>query len=213
MMAASVPRPLIISDCDGVLVEFARPFTDYLLVEHRLTLTLETFALAGNIRDAAGNVLPVADFPPLLQGFFTTHMPQQRAVPGAVESLARLADYCDVVVLTNIADIHADTRTSVLRQLGMPFRVMSNQGAKGPAIRALLEEFQPSAAVFIDDLPPNHSSAAKLAPEVHRLHMVAEHDLRHLIPPAPDAHARIDDWADALPHIESHITAKIGAAA
>ncbi|GGI90628.1 hypothetical protein GCM10007973_28710 [Polymorphobacter multimanifer] len=208
-----MPRPLIITDCDGVLVEFVRPFTDYLLAEHDLTLSLETFALAGNIRDAAGNVLPVADFPPLLQGFFTTHMPRQRAVAGAADSLAQLAGYCDVVVLTNIADIHADTRTGVLRQLGMPYRVISNQGGKGPAIRALLDEFQPSASVFIDDLPPNHSSAAKLAPDVHRLHMVAEHDLRHLIPAAPDAHARIDDWADALPHIEAQITANVGAAA
>jgi ribonucleotide monophosphatase NagD (HAD superfamily) len=206
-------RPLIISDCDGVLVEFARPFTDYLLSEHRLTLRLDSFALAGNIRDAEGTILPMADFPPLLQGFFTTHMPHQPAVPGAVEALAQLARWCDVVVLTNIEDVHAATRTDVLQRLGMPYRVISNQGGKGRAIRALLDEFQPNAAVFIDDLPPNHSSAAKLAPEVHRLHMVAEHGLRHLIPAAPDAHARIDDWADALPHIETHLMTIAGAAA
>jgi hypothetical protein len=33
--------------------------------------------------------------------------------------------------------------------------------------------------------------------------MVAEAPLRHLIPAAPDADARIDCWAEALTHIET----------
>ncbi len=198
-------RPLIISDCDGVLLEFARPFTAYLAEVHSLTLKLETFALAGNIRDMAGNTIPAEDFPALLDGFFTTHMPHQTPVSGAVASLATLAVHCDVVVLTNINDNHASTRTLELARLGMPYRVIGNRGPKGGPIQALLDEFQPSRAVFIDDLPPHHSSAAQLTPAVHRLHMVAEHDLRHLIPHARDAHARIDDWADALPHIQTYL--------
>lgn len=196
-------RPLIISDCDGVLLEFARPFTAYLNDVHGLTLKLESFSLAGNIRDAAGNAVAPSGFPSLLDGFFSTHMPQQLPVPGAVSSLAALAMHCDVVILTNIADHHAAVRTHELARLGMPYRVIGNHGPKGEPIRALLDEYQPSHAVFIDDLPPHHTSAAQLTPHVHRLHMVAEHDLRHLIPEAKDAHARIDDWADALPHIQS----------
>lgn len=196
-------RPLIISDCDGVLLEFARPFTAYLEAVHSLTLKLETFALAGNIRDRTGAPVAKDAFPALLDGFFTTHMPHQPPIPGAVAALASLAKHCDVVILTNIADHHALVRTTTLAGLGMPYRVIGNHGPKGGPIQTLLDEFQPSKAVFIDDLPPHHSSAAQLTPHVHRLHMVAEHDLRHLIPTAQDAHARIDDWADALPHIQS----------
>ncbi|OYU14266.1 MAG: hypothetical protein CFE37_11820 [Alphaproteobacteria bacterium PA4] len=196
-------RPLIISDCDGVLLEFIAPFIAYLDSQHGLTLTLDSFALTGNVRRADGTAIDAMEFPPLLDGFFTTHMTTQQPVPGAVAALATLARDCDIVVLTNIADHHAVTRTSELARLGMPFRVIGNNGPKGAPIRALLDEFQPSTAVFIDDLPPHHSSAKKHVPQVHRLHMVAEPPLRHLIPAAPDADARIDDWDDALTHIQT----------
>ena len=52
-------------------------------------------------------------------------------------------------------------------------------------------------AVFVDDLPAQLESAARLAPEVGRLHMVAEPLLRELVPIAPEAHARVAGWADA----------------
>ncbi len=196
-------RPLIISDCDGVLLEFIDPFIAYLRDEHALTLRLDSFALTGNVRNAAGEAIAPEAFPPLLDGFFTTHMPTQAPVAGAIDSLASLAAHCDIVVLTNIADHHAVARTAELARLGMPYRVIGNNGPKGAPIRALLDEFQPSQAVFIDDLPPHHSSAKKHVPHVHRLHMVAEAPLRTLIPAAPDADARIDDWPEALAHIRS----------
>jgi len=195
-------RPLIISDCDGVLLEFAAPFTAYLHSEHTLTLKLESYALAGNVRNASGEAVPASAFPALLDGFFQTHMPSQAPISGAVAALAQLARRCDVVVLTNIADHHAETRSRELARFGMPYRVIGNHGPKGPPLAALLAEYRPSAAVFIDDLPPHHSSVAALAPDVHRLHMVAERELRHLIPTAGDAHIRLDHWEDALPHIE-----------
>jgi hypothetical protein len=196
-------RPLIISDCDGVLLNFCDAFIAYLDSEHELTLKLETFALSGNIRDKAGESIAPARFPALLDGFFTTHMASQTPILGAAESLATLARDCDVVILTNIGDRHALARTGELARLGMPYRVHGNLGPKGEPIRALLEEYQPSAAVFIDDLPPHHSSAKATVPHVHRLHMVAEAPLRHLIPPAADADARIDEWPAALAHIQS----------
>lgn len=196
-------RPLIVSDCDGVLLHFADPFIAYLDSAHGLTLRLDSFALAGNIRDTDGAAIAPARFPALLDGFFATHMPTQTPLPGAVEAMATLAEHCDVVILTNIADHHALVRTSELARLGMPYRVVGNNGPKGEPIRALLDEFQPSQAVFIDDLPPHHSSAKLTVPDVHRLHMVGETALRHLIPDAADAHARIDHWPAALAHIQS----------
>jgi hypothetical protein len=196
-------RPLIISDCDGVLLNFCDAFIAYLDEEHDLVLKLESFALSGNFRDKAGELVAPARFPALLDGFFTTHMATQTPIDGAVHALSTLARDCDVVILTNIGDNHAIARTRELAEVGMPYRVIGNHGPKGEPIRALLEEFQPSAAVFIDDLPPHHSSAKTVVPHVHRLHMVAEAPLRTLIPAAPDAHARIDEWPAALAHIQT----------
>ena len=198
-------RPLIVSDCDGVLLEFVDPFIAYLRDEHELDLVLDSFALAGNIRDFAGAAIDPARFPALLGGFFDTHMPTQTPVAGAAAALADLARDCDLVILTNIADNHAALRTGELARLGMPYRVIGNSGPKGAPLKDLIDHFQPSRAVFIDDLPPHHSSAKRSVPEVHRLHMVAEAPLRALIPPALDADVRIDDWETALAHIRTVI--------
>ncbi|KPF68340.1 hypothetical protein IP88_11910 [alpha proteobacterium AAP81b] len=194
-------RPLIVSDCDGVLLNFIDPFIAYLGEEHGLTLKMTSFALSGNIHDADGNPVEASRFPALLDGFFTTHMATQTPIDGAVAALADLAQDCDIVILTNIGDGHAVTRTEELARLGMPYRVIGNLGPKGGPLAGLVENFAPSLAFFIDDLPPHHSSAKKLAPDVHRIHMVAETALQALIPPAPDADARIDDWAAAHAHI------------
>jgi hypothetical protein len=196
-------RPLIVSDCDGVLLHFIAPFIDYLDQVHGLTLSLVTPMLTGNIKLADGSHLPASEFPPLLDGFFADWMHNQHPIIGAADSLGQLARDCDVVVLTNIADHHAERRTLELARLGMPYRVIGNQGGKGAPMQKLLDEFQPSEAIFIDDLPPNHTSVKAHVPHVHRLHMVAEHEVRHLIPQSPDAHARHDDWPAMLSHIES----------
>jgi hypothetical protein len=196
-------RPLIVSDCDGVLLHFIAPFVDYLREVHGLTLSMDSFALTGNVKRADGTAVEPAAFPPLLNGFFADWMHNQHPIIGAAYSLGQLAKDCDVVVLTNIADHHAERRTFELARLGMPYRVIGNQGGKGAPLKKLLDEFQPSEAIFIDDLPPHHTSVKAHVPHVHRLHMVAELEVRHLIPQSPDAHARHDDWPAMLSHIET----------
>ena len=196
-------RPLVISDCDEVLLHFVTPFESYLQSAHDLTLRLDSFALTGNIRDASGELVERTAFPSLLEGFFDTHMTTQTPAPGAVAALATLAASCDIVILTNVADRHNVQRSAELSRHGMPYRVVTNSGPKGGPVQALVDYYQPSAAVFIDDLPPHHTSVKAQAPSVHRLHMVADPRLHALIPAAPDADVRIDDWPSALVYIQA----------
>lgn len=196
-------RPLLITDCDEVLLHFVTPFKDYLLAVHGMTLQLDSFALSGNIRHADCSTVEPSAFMPLLESFFETHMPTQTPAPGAVDALATLAEIADIVILTNVADRHHAPRTTELARLGMPYRVVTNSGGKGQPVAALLAEYAPSAAVFVDDLPPHHSSVKAYAPSVYRLHMVADPQLQGLIPAAPDADARIDDWPAALQQIQT----------
>ncbi len=200
-------RPLLITDCDEVLLHFVSPFAAYLLAEHALTLQLDSFALSGNIRRADGSTVEAAAFMPLLEGFFETQMPTQTPAPGAVEALATLAETADIVILTNVADRHHAPRTAALARLGMPYRVVTNSGGKGQPVADLLAEYAPSRAVFVDDLPPHHSSVKARAPSVYRLHMVADPRLQALIPVAADADARIDDWPTALKQIQTMFAA------
>ncbi len=124
-------RPLIVSDCDGVLLHFIAPFIDYLRHAHGLTLSMDSFALTGNVKRPDGSAVPPQEFPPLLDGFFADWMHNQHPIAGAADALDQLAKACDVVVLTNINDHHATRRTHELARLGMPYRVIGNQGGKG----------------------------------------------------------------------------------
>jgi hypothetical protein len=56
---------------------------------------------------------------------------------------------------------------------------------------------QPNVTIFVDDLAVHHQSVAEHAPNVWRLHMIAEPRVAAHTPPAPYAHARIDHWDEA----------------
>ena len=74
--------------------------------------------------------------------------------------------------------------------------------------KAILDEYRPGRAVFIDDLAQHHGSAAELVPHIDRLHLCGEPTLAPHITcgfEAGHAHARIDTWEHALPWLLSRI--------
>ena len=175
-------------------------WTHWLRAARNVDLRFDSFALMGNMRHiGSGELVQPEDVPALLDGFFAEGQRLQQPAPGAVEALARLRQSMDLVVLTNIPEAWRDIRVAMLHDLGLNVPVHANDGPKGRMVRDLAKD---RTAVFVDDLPPHHSSALKHAPHVGRLHMVADQALRGLIPAAPDAHARIDDWPVAAPWIE-----------
>ncbi|RHW19408.1 HAD family hydrolase [Sphingomonas gilva] len=138
----------------------------------------------------------------LIQGFFPAEMARQTLVPHAREALLALSRTADIVILTNLQDVCRQPRIDQLAAFGIDHRVECNQGGKGEPVARLVAEHGPSATVFVDDLAVHHDSVAQHAPQVHRLHMIAEPDLARVMPPAPAAHARIDDWPAAQAWIE-----------
>jgi hypothetical protein len=205
-------RPLVITDCDEVLLHMVAPFRDWLGEVHGIDFLMKDndFGKALTYRDGGAYVEP-KDIWRLLNGFFDNEMHRQVPILGAVDSITKLGEYADVVVLTNLGDHHQQARTQQLVDAGLPLRVFTNQGPKGPALKAILDEYQPSRAVFIDDLPQHHDSVGQLTPEVMRLHLCGEPLLAphiscaHL---AGHAHARIDTWEHALPWLLDSIGAK-----
>lgn len=188
-------RPRLILDCDEVILEFAGPFSQWLRDAREVELKFDSFALIGNMRHLSdGRAVDPAEFPALLDGFFEHGQHLQQPAEGAVEVLTSLARDVDLIVLTNIPAAWRDIRLEVLRGHGLDVPVHANDGPKGRMVKELAGD---RPAVFVDDLPPHHSSALKHAPNVGRLHMVADATLQGLIPAAPDAHVRIDRWDDA----------------
>jgi len=145
-------------------------------------------------RRASGEQVASHDVWPLLDGFFRTEMDRQTLVPGAAEALDRIAHVADIVILTNLQDWCHAGRAAQLDALGIRHRIVCNQGGKGRPVARLAAEHGSSVTVFVDDLEQHHDSVARHAPGVFRLHMIAEPAIAPTIPPAPHAHARIDEW-------------------
>ncbi|RIV90861.1 HAD family hydrolase [Aurantiacibacter xanthus] len=202
-------RPLIVTDCDEVLLHMVRHFRDWLDVEHQVALELETHAFAKAMR-RHGETEPLGEKEMwrLLGLFFDTQMDSQQPIAGAVEAINSLQERADVVVLTNLTDSRNEARVRQLQRLGIEARVFTNQGPKGGALSAIVGEYSPSVAVFIDDIASHHQSAAEHVPTVRRLHFCGEPAIAPHVPcahRAGAAHARIDTWAEALPWINGQL--------
>lgn len=193
-------RPLLITDCDEVLLHMLSHFRDWLGEAHAIDFWPDNGEFANAMkRRTGGPALGADEMWPLLDSFFATEMHRQTVAPGAREALAAIAEVADIVVLTNLGQHCHAGRVAQLEAVGIRHRVMCNQGGKGVPVGRLLDEYQPTVAVFVDDLPVHHNSVAEHAPQVWRLHMVAEPLVK--LRSAETAHARIDDWDTATPWI------------
>jgi hypothetical protein len=196
-------RPLIISDCDEVLLHMVAPFKTWLESSQGVSFHLEGHNFAEALRwQESGELLAPPDIWRMLRLFFDNEMDSQLPINGAVEGINTLAEKADVVILTNLVDHHRDARAEQLAKVGINARVFTNQGPKGPALKAIIDEYAPSRALFIDDLAQHHASVAEITPHVTRLHLCGEPMIAHAIDcahRAGHAHSRIDRWDEALP--------------
>lgn len=200
-------KPLLICDCDEVLLHMVRHFGTWLRESHDIAFAPNGGDFATSMRRADGSVPSAEEMWGLLGGFFPAEMERQTLVPHASEALASLAGTADIVILTNLSDSCRTARIDQLARFGIAHRVECNQGGKGDPVARLVAEHGDPVTVFVDDLAVHHDSVARHAPYVHRLHMVAEPTLAPSVPPAPAAHARIDDWREAQTWIAARFAA------
>ena len=191
-------RPLLITDCDEVLLHMVSHFAEWLDEERDVLFRPEDGDMAGALkRKATGETVPSEEVWPLLTDFFRTEMHRQTLVPGAAEALGTIGEVADIVVLTNLGDEAHPWRVEQLARHGIHHEVVCNRGGKGEPLKRLIERHSASQSVFVDDLAVHHASVAKHSPDTFRLHMVAEPSLAAVTEPAAHAHARIDDWPSA----------------
>ena len=104
-------RPLVISDCDEVLLYMVAHFKAWLEEGQGVNFNLVGNDFAESMRwQESGELVEPAEIWGFLRGFFDTEMHRQNPIPGAVEGINALAEYADVVILTNLTDRHRDMR-------------------------------------------------------------------------------------------------------
>ncbi len=202
-------RPLVISDCDEVILHMVAHFKDWLEESQGVDFNL----VGGNFGQAlrwqeSGELVEPNEIWRLLGGFFDTEMDRQLPIAGSVDALNELSEHADVVILTNLVDFRRDKRAEQLAAHGLNARVYTNQGPKGPALQKIIEEYSPSRALFIDDLAQHHLSVMETTPDVVRLHFCGEPMIAETIDcahKAGHADARIDVWSEALPWLKDRL--------
>lgn len=199
-------RPLIITDCDEVLLHMVVPLRDWLDAEHGIHFDFHTQGFGDALRHKeSGKLVEQALIWTLLTAFFENEMHRQTPITGAMEAMDRLSEIADIVVLTNIGEAQHGLRVAQLKSHGLDRPVFWNRGGKGPKLAEIVAAHQPSVTLFIDDLGENHASVADHAPDVWRLHFVGEPQIAPQIPACATAHARIDDWPTAETWIRDRI--------
>jgi FMN phosphatase YigB (HAD superfamily) len=200
-------RPLLIVDADEVLLRFVDGF-DQFLRQRGLFLDLSSYRLHGNVKwlDTGAAALDV-EVTSLLDEF-RSELDSLKAVDGAPEILSGLGSLLDIVVLSNITPEQAQPRLRNLAALGFDFPLLVNAGAKGPAVKALARRAG-EPVFFVDDIPQHLASAAEVAPDVFRIHLVGDERLRGLLPPCADAHLRADTWREADAFIRRHLAVEL----
>ncbi len=205
-------RPLVITDCDEVLMHMVVPFAKWVDAEHGVLFRIEDASFAGALkRKECGTPLEVAEVWPLLDSFFRTEMARQYPIPGALAAMAAIGTHADIIVLTNVGPEHQQRRIEQLASHDFHAPVIGSRGGKGEPVRGLIDEHKPSVAIFIDDLAGHHKSVAEEAPDVWRLHLVGEPAIADKIAPAKHAHARIDNWVEAQDWILARLAENIPA--
>jgi hypothetical protein len=197
-------RPLLITDADEVLFAFMESFERH-LADNGTYFKWVSFRLNGNIIDQATD-RPIENHVvrELIGSFFVRHTRTMAVIEGAAPALQRLSQAMDIIVLTNIPHAQRQDRADALAAHGIGFPIISNEGSKAEAVKALAERTT-GPVFFIDDAPSHHSDVANVAEHVRRIHFIGDPRLSDLLGPAEASHLRAFDWPEIAAYIEFHL--------
>lgn len=195
-------RPLAVVDVDEVVLEFVRPFQNWLATMD-LELRTDSFRLNGNVRfRKTGVVVENERVSSLIDEFFGVQDDWQFPLDSAAATLERLAGEADIVLLTAMPHRYHGVRRNLLQRHGIPFPLLTTDTAKGPAVAALRGGTRPVA--FVDDIAYNHVSVAQHVSDAACIHLMAHQGLRSVMPPLPEGVAEARDWPHAADLIRRH---------
>ena len=198
-------RPLVLCDVDEVVVHFTRDFEDF-LAGLDMWLDAASMVIDANIRRRSdGAVVPRDDVIAVIDRFFVERTADMRPIDGAVECLTEIAGAATLIFLSNLPHTAGDDRRINLRSLGLHQPLVTNDGPKGPAIRALTAKTR-GTSVFIDDSPGFIASAREHAPEVHLVHFMHDARFARHVTPFDYLSLFTGDWATAHPHVMQLVT-------
>lgn len=177
---------------------------DRFLASRGLYLDLSSYRLMGNIRRRDDESVVIDVEVVALLDEFRAELDSLESVEGAMDAIAELSPLLDVVVLSNVSPEQAPFRLRNLAAHGLSAPLVVNSGPKGPAVKALARRAG-RPVFFVDDIPQHLGSAAEVAPDVFRIHLIGDERLKPLLPLTPHAHLRADNWDEAVAFIRKNL--------
>ncbi len=196
--------PLLVCDVDEVVVHFIKGLESY-LSELSLWLDPSSFALNGNIKSVVDNT-PVSTprVGKILTDFFKLKTHALEPIDGAVEVLNGLSSDMQIVMLSNLPHDAYDARVINLRNLGLNMPLVTNEGGKGPAVKALALTHE-SDLFFVDDIPTYLTSVGETCPSANLIHFAHDQRFAKHAPTIGFEHFKTRDWWEIKAHIDSHL--------
>jgi hypothetical protein len=190
-------RPLIITDCDEVILHMVAPFRGWLAQEHDIVFTMNGNDFSRSMR-RKGELL-IRPRCGACWAVLRHRDAAQNPIAGAMESLTALGEHADVVCLTNLEHHRNEARTQQLAH-GLPLRSTPIRAPRArrsapslrntPQPRGVHRRHRPASRFRARS--PRRSAACILRRARDGPHITCAFQAGH-------AHARIDDWAGALP--------------
>ena len=189
--------PLMIFDADEVLVHFAEPFSNY-LKKHNHQLQLTGYRLDNAIKKSeTGDVADPDTAKDLVWGFINEETKNQPAAKGAPEALKKLQEYAQIIILSNVPySVHND-RVHNLKNIGMDYPLISNEGMKGPAVKEILKDHK-AESFFIDDNPYQVESVHNENQQTVCVHFSVCDLVKPYMPKAVGASLEPTSWEDLV---------------
>ena len=189
--------PLMIFDADEVLVHFAEPFSTY-LKKHNHRLHLNGYRLDNAIKKAETDDVADPDTAKdLVWGFIHEETKNQPAAKGAPEALKKLQAYAQIIILSNVPHSVHNDRVLNLKNIGMDYPLISNEGMKGPAVKEILKEHK-ADSFFIDDNPYQVESVYNDNPSTVCVHFSVCDLIKPYMPKAVGASVEPTSWDDLV---------------
>ena len=193
-------KPVIIFDADEVLVHFAEPFSIF-LEKHKRKLKLTGYRLDNAIRDGiTDEVVHRDESRDLVWEFINEETISQPASNGSSKSLKALSKKAQIIILSNVPFSAYDDRVKNLKDHDMDFPLISNEGQKGPAVKAILKNHK-SISFFVDDNPYQIESVFNDNKQTICIHFSVCELVKPYMPKAVGASIEPSSWEDLVEQI------------
>ncbi len=200
-------KPLIITDADEVIVELFIHLFDYFKSRgydfkgHSLIgFEIMEFMFCSK----TGDLIEENVFVKIITLFFKDHADDLPLVKNAYKNLEKLANQCQIVILTNAPHSYRNARIQIFKNHGFEYPIITNEGNKLAAVNRIAAQHQ-APVFFIDDSPEHHIAIINDMPHVDCIHFIGDERYAKMVSNVENIDFKSTCWNEVGHYIETQL--------